>query len=327
MTARRQLLIAFAAAIAVPVSALAQKPNRVWRIGVLMESAPTGYVMALDAFKLGMRELGYVEGRDYVIEPRAALGDMTRLRALVAELVALKVDLIIPTATPSAIAARNATREIPILFATVGNPVASGLTASFRRPGGNVTGLTILGSELVSKRLDLLRQIVPGLRRVGYLHDPDNASTVENFKQLQSDCAKLGCTLIEAPIRKREEIADAFGTLQRGKAQGLIMTDPSSFGPLRASIVEQAAKYRLPVIYSARQSPELGGLITYFVDARDNYRRAAAYADKIFKGAKPGELPIEMPTKFELVINLKTAKALGLTIPPTVMVQATRVIE
>ena len=310
-----------------PHDAFTQAQQKARRIGFLMESESADYASRLDAFRLGMRELAYAEGRDYVIEQRAASNELARLRALAAELTALKVELIVTTGTPSAVAARDTTREIPILTATIGDPVGIGLAASLRRPGGNVTGLTNLNSELVSKRLDLLRQIVPGLRRVGFLHATDSASAVQNIKQLQSDCAKLGFTLIEAPIRKREEIEAAFSALQRDKAQGLVVSNPNSFSTWRASIVEQAAKHRLPTVYAAGVMSEAGGLVTYSVNSLDLFRRTAAYADKIFKGANPGDLPIEMPTRFELVINLKTAKALGLTIPPSVMVQATRVIE
>lgn len=327
MITRRKLFMACAGVLTLPFGALAQTSRKIRRIGILMESDLEDYATVLGAFRSGMRELGYAEGRDYVFELRSAMGDMARVRELAVELVELKVDLIIPTGTPSALAARDTTREIPILFAVIGNPVGSGLAASLRRPGGNATGLTILGVDLVSKRLDLLRQIVPDLRRVGYVHEPGNVSTVKNFGQLQSDCARLGCVMVEAPIRKREEIAALYAAMKRDKVQGLVMTNPGAFTKWRPLFIEQAARHRLPAVYGARQAPELGGLITYFVDVIDNYRRAAAYVDKIFKGAKPGELPIEMPTRFELVINLKTAKALGLTIPPSVMVQATRVIE
>jgi putative ABC transport system substrate-binding protein len=330
MTTRREFLIAFAGAFIAPVSALAQKRGKVWRIGFLKESEPVDYAALLDAFKLGLRELGYVDGRDYMLEQRAASNDVARLRALAAELIALKVDLIVSTGTPSAMAARDATREIPILITTVGDPIGSGLAASLRRPGGNVTGLTQISSELVSKRLDLLRQIVPGLSRVGFLYDPNNTSGVLQLKQLQLDCVKLGYTLIAAPVRKEEEIAAAFSALQRDKAQGLIVSNAAWFWfrTSQASIIQQAAKYRLPAVYAGGSLwSESGSLVTYSVNSPDLYRRTAAYADKIFKGEKPGELPIQQPTKFELEINLKTAKALGLAIPPSVMVQATRVIE
>jgi putative ABC transport system substrate-binding protein len=310
---------------AAPLSALAQKPGKVWRIGFLMETETADNAWTLDGFRLGMRELGYVDGRDYVLEQRAASNDTSRLHALAAELIALKIDLIVATSTPSAMAARDATREIPILIIGAGNPVGSGLALSLRRPGGNVTGLTTITSELISKRLDLLHQIVPGLRRVGFFYAPDNASNMLNYKQLQSDCARLGYTLIAVPVHKREDLAAAFSALQRDKAQGVVLTDV--FRTWTAIIIEQVAKHRLPAVYGGLRWSNAGGLVTYFVNPVEAHRRAATYADKIFKGAKPGELPIEQPTTFELVINLKTAKALGLTIPPSVMVQATRVIE
>lgn len=317
-----------AGALLHPVKSFAQeKPGKVWRIGFLMESVATEFAARVDAFKLGLRELGYTDGRDYIIEHRAAAGDMARLPALAAELIALNVDLIVSTGTPSAMAARDATREIPILITGAGDPVGSGLATSLRRPGGNVTGLTQIGTELTSKRLDLLRQIVPGLSRVGFLYDPNNASLVLELKQLQSDCMKLGYTLLEAPVRKGDEIVVAFGALRRDKAQGLLVTDPAWFRTWSERIIEHAAKHRLPAVFNSFRSADRGGLITYAVNIQDNYRRAAAYADKLFKGANPGELPIQQPTRFELVINLRTAKALGLTIPPSVMVQATRVIE
>jgi putative ABC transport system substrate-binding protein len=330
---RRNLLVAgaawpaFAWTGAAPFSAFAQKPGKVWRIGFLWENEPDENAWPLDGFKLGMRELGYVDGRDYVLEQRAASNDTSRLHALAAELIALKVDLIVATSTPSAIAARDATRETPILTTTLGNPVGSGLVISLRRPGGNVTGLTQIGSELVSKRLDLLRHIVPGLRRVGLLYAPDNASNMVNFKQMQSDCARLGYTLIAAPVHKREDFAAAFSALQRDKAQGVVVSNVSLFRTWRTSIIEQVAKHRLPAVYGGLAWSNAGSLVSYFVNPLEMYRRAATYADKIFKGAKPGDLPIEQPTNFELVINLKTAKALGLTIPPSVMVQATKLIE
>jgi putative ABC transport system substrate-binding protein len=328
MTTRRELLIALAGALAAPFSALAQKPGKVWRIGFLIESELAVYAPRIDTFKLRLRELGYVYDRDYVIEQRASSSANARLRTLAAELIALKVDLIVSTGTPSAIAARDATGEIPILITTVGDPVGNGLATSLRRPGGNVTGLTGMDSELISKRLDLLRQIVPGLRRVGYLYDPDNAAQVLTHKQLQSDCARLGYTLIAVLIRKGEDIASAFGVLKRDKAQGLIVASAGWMNVWRTSIIQQATKQRLPAVFGVAGSwSEAGSLISYGVNAQDQYRHVAAYADKIFKGAKPGELPIQQPTTFDLVINLKTAKALGLTIPPSVMVQATRVIE
>jgi putative ABC transport system substrate-binding protein len=274
-----------------------------------------------------MRALGYVEGRDYAIEQRSANGDFTRLPALAAELIALKVDLIVPSGTPPALVARDATREIPILIVAVGDPVGSGLAATLARPGGNVTGLTTMGAELHTKRLDLLRQFQPDMRRVGFLHNPDNVTDVLGFKRFASDCAKLGFKAVPAPLRKAEEVAAVFNALQRDKAQGLLVANSGTNAAWRASIIEQSARHRLPAIYNNSSFADSGGLISYGANYADLYRRAAAYADKIFKGAKPGDLPIEQPLIFETVINGKSAKALGIKIPDLVFLRADRVIE
>jgi len=328
MNRRRKLVIALGAgALAMPFGPFAQQPGKLWRIDFLLEAEQSYYVSLIDAFKVGMRELGYAEGRDYVIEQRSAESEFARLPALAAELLALKADVIVSSGTPSAVAARNATREIPILIAIVGDPVGSGLAASLRRPGGNVTGLTNLSTELYTKRLDLLRQISPGMRRVGYLYNPDNANDALGLRQFESDCGKLQFKSIRASVRKAEEIAAAFKTLQQDKAQGLIVSASSLNSVSRESIIEQAAKHRLPAIYGLNLFAESGGLLSYSANFADLYRRAAVYADKIFKGAKPGDLPIEQPLKFELVINLKTAKALGIKIADAVLLRADKVIE
>ena len=331
MNKRRKILFALAAgALAAPFCSFAQQKGKVWRIGILWErdQAENEYIKRIGAFKSGLGALGYAEGRDYAIEPRSAKNDLTLLSALAAELLALKVDLMIASGTPSAVALRAGTGAIPILVVTVADPVGTGLAASLARPGGNVTGLTQgVGNDLYTKRLDLLRQIVPNMRRAGILHNPDNAADPPALKQFESDCAKLGYTPILARVRKREDIATAFNTLQREKAQGLIVTSAGTNFAWRENIIEQAAKHRLPAVYGISPYIGSGGLISYGTDQIDLYRRAAAYADKIFKGAKPGDLPIEQPTKFEMVVNLKTAKALGIKIPGSVLVQATQVIE
>jgi ABC-type uncharacterized transport system substrate-binding protein len=325
---RRRIVIALgASALAAPLRGFAQQQGRVWRIGFLLEGEQSSYVPLIDAFKAGMRELGYTEGRDYAIEQRSAQNDLARIPALAAELLALKVDVIVPSGTSSAVAASKATREIPILIAIIGDPVGSGLAASLRRPGANVTGLTNLASELFTKRLDLLRQILPGMRRVAFLYNPDNTANVLGLRQFEFDCTKLGFKSIRVPVRKADEIAATFNTLQRDKAQGMIVTNASTNIAWRASIIEHAAKHRLPAVYGQNLFADSGGLLSYAANYPDLYRRAAAYADKLFKGAKPGDLPIEQPLKFETVINLKTAKALGIKIPDIVMLRADRVIE
>lgn len=274
-----------------------------------------------------LRDLGYAEGRNYIIEQRSAGADIARLPALVAELLALNVDAMIPSSTQAALAAHKAAREIPILIATVSDPVGVGLASSLRRPGGNVTGLTNIAVELYTKRLDLLRQTLPGMRRVGLLYVPDYANDVQGLKQFEVDCAKLGFKSIRAPVRKVEEIAAAFNLLTRDKAQGLIVSGANATLAWRDSIIKQAATHRLPAIYNDSMHVDSGGLISYSANRIDIYRRTAAYADKIFKGAKPGDLPIEQPTKFELAVNLKTAKVLGIKISNSILVQATKVIE
>jgi putative ABC transport system substrate-binding protein len=330
MNNRRKLIVALGAgALAAPFGLSAQQQGKVWRIGFLWEREQSeyDYVQRFEAFKAGMRELGYVEGRDYAIEHRSAGNDLVRLSALAAELLAIKVDLIMASAASSAIAARNTTREIPILIATLGDPVGIGLAATLRRPGGNVTGLTSVNVELATKHLDLLRQIFPSMRRVGFLYNPDNTANTLALKQFESDCGKLQFKPIRAPVRKSEEIAAAFNILRHEKAQGFVVSGGSTNQALRESIVEHAAKLRLPAVYPASIFVDAGGLFSYGANYPDLYRRAAAYADKIFKGVKPGDLPIEQPTKFELVFNMKTAKALGIKFPDSFLVRAEKVIE
>ena len=330
MNNRRKLIVALgASALATPFGSIAQQQGKVWRVGVLWErKRDLSSVDRIDDFKAGMRDFGYMEGRDYTIEYRFPQdGNLARLPALAAELVNLQVDVIMSSGTPSAVAASKATREIPILIVTVGDPVGSGLAATLARPGGNVTGLTSITTELYSKRLDLLRQLLPGMRRVGFLYNPDNGNDALVLRQFELDCEKLGFKALPAPVRMAEEIVPAFNTLRRDKAQSTIVTSGATNLAWRESIIEQAAKHRLPAIYGQSIFVEAGGLISYSSHISDLYRRSAAYVAKIFKGAKPGDLPIEQPLKFELVINLKTVKALGIKIPDVIMLRADKVIE
>ena len=328
MTVRREFLIALVgSALAAPLTPLAQPLGRPRRIGFLWDVETPGSPQNVDAFSAGLRELGYVQGRDYVIEQRSAKGALRQLPALAAELLALKVDLIVAPGHPSVMAARGATRDVPILITGIPDPVASGLAASLRRPGGNVTGLTNMGSELIIKHLDLLRQIVPDLRRVGCLYDAGNTGSVAHFTRLERECGKLQIQCIGTGLREAQDIPGAFGALRRDKAQGLIVAGGNALAAWRDSIIDHAARHRLPTVYVQPQAAQAGGLISYASDARARFRGAAKYADKIFKGAKTGDLPIEEPTKFELVINMKTAKALGITIPQSILVRADRVIE
>ena len=331
MSNRRKLIVALgASALLMPFGSFAQQQGKVWRIGYLNDGGPSddSQRRRFDAFKAGMRDLGYVEGKNLVIEQRSAENDLTRLPALAAKLVALKVDLIIIQGTPAAVAARNATRDIPILITTVSDPVGSGLAATLSHPGGNVTGLTNgVASELYTKRLDLLRQMLPDVDRVGFLYNPNNSGDPPALKQFESDCRKLQIKSIPAPVRKKEEIAQAFEMLKRNKAQALLVSTAGTNNAWRDSIIEAAARHRLPAAYGVTLMAESGGLISYSANSFELYKRAAAYADKIFKGANPRDLPIEQPIKFETTINLKTAKALGIKIPDVVMLRADKVIE
>jgi putative ABC transport system substrate-binding protein len=328
MNRRRKLVFTLGASVlAAPFAALGQAQGKLWRIGFLWDLDPSYYTDRLTAFIAGMRELGYVEGRTYSTEHRSAQSERGRLPSLAAELVALKVDLILTNATPPAVAARNATSEIPILIVNAGDPVGSGLAESLRRPGGNVTGLTSMNFELYSKRIDLLRQLLPDMRRVGFLFDSTSSADLRSAGRFESDSAKLGLKAVRAPVHGIEEIEAVFAALKRNQVQGLIVSTASASILWRERIIEIAAKNRIPAIYARSTFSEAGGLISFGVNYHDLWRRAAAYADKIFKGAKPGELPIEQPTKFEMVVNMKTAKALGLKVPNSILVQATRVIE
>jgi len=330
MSNRRILIIALGAcALLVPFGSFGEQRGKVWRIGYLNDGGPSGdSERRIDAFKTALRELNYVEGKNFIIEQRSAENDLTRLPALAAQLVALKVDLIIIQGTPAAVAARNATRDIPILTTTVSDPVGSGLAATLSRPGGNVTGLSNgVASELYTKRLSLLRQMLPDMDRVGFLYNPNNSGDSPALKQFESDCRKLRIKSIPAAVRKKEEIVIAFELLKRDKAQALLVSTAGTNVAWRESIIDGAARYRLPAAYGVTLMAESGGLISYAANSLELYSRAAAYADKIFKGANPRDLPIEQPIKFETTINLKTAKALGIKIPDVVMLRADKVIE
>ena len=333
MNTRRKLVIAIGAGALAPSIALAprtllaQQSRKLWRIGHLTALLPEAYTPRLNAFKSGMTALGYADGRDYVVEVRSSGGDLARLPALAAELVALNVDLVVTAGTPSVVAASRATRTIPIVMTTSGDPVGNGVAASLRRPGGNVTGMTSLSSELISKRVDLLRQVAPQMQRTSLLYNPADPNDGLILPRFEADCRTLKLRPIPAPARTADEIANAFRQLVRDKAQGVVVTATSAYSQARGTIIELAATHRLPVAYSRTDYVEAGGLFSYAPDNLDLNRRAAAYADKIFKGAKPADLPIQQPLIFDLVINMKTAKALGIKFSQGILIQATRVIE
>jgi putative ABC transport system substrate-binding protein len=326
---RRFLLTSLAGALAAPLAAEAQPAAKVPRIGYLAGSlAATGNLH--QHFLQGLRDLGYVEGRNVMIEYRDAEGKYDRLPALAAELVALKVDVIVVGSTPAALAAKQGAKTIPIVLAFVADPVGSGLVISLARPGGNVTGLSFLAPELVGKRLELLKQAVPGVSRVAALwHPGDYSERTERDMRTEADVAAraLGVRLQVVEARGPEEFDRAFSDMTSARADAVTVQSTNIFLIERRRLVDVANKNRLPAMYVTREFVDAGGLMSYGPNVPDLFRRAATYVDKILKGAKPSNLPVEQPTKFELVINLKTAKALGLTIPPSLLLRADQVIE
>src|SRR6266487_2075050 len=315
--------------LAMPLAAEAQTAGRIWRIGYLGPAVAAANRSEV-AFRQGLRDLGYVEGSNLVFEYRSAEGKVERLPALAAELVALKVDVIVAPTTPAARAAKQATRTLPIVFAAAADPVGSGLVATLARPGGNVTGLTNLSAELGGKRLELLKQVVPGVSRVAILYQPGafvERTEKDMLKGAEVAARALGVRPQFLEARGPADIDRAFLDMTRARAGALTVFPSSMFFSERKRLVDLAAKSRLPAVYGLREFVAAGGFMAYGPNAEDLFRRAATYVDKILKGAKPGDLPVEQPTKFELVINLKTAKALGLTIPPALLQQADQVIE
>jgi putative ABC transport system substrate-binding protein len=310
-----------------PLAAEAQQAAKIARIGYLGRKA-NSHLHA--AFLQGLRDLGYVEGRNVVIEVRDAEGRNERLPALAAEVVALKVDVIVAVATPSALAAKQATKTIPVVFTALADPVTSGLVTSLARPGGNITGVSFLAPEQVGKRLERLKEAVPGVSRVAVLWQPGDVpeTTAKNLlKEAEVAARALGVRVQFVEARRPADFDRAFSEMTKAHANALSVLTSAMFFNERRRLVDLAAKHRLPAVYPWREGADSGGLMSYGPNVADLYRRTAFYVDKILKGAKPGDLPVEQPSKFELVINLKTAKALGLTIPPSLLQRADQVIE
>ena len=315
--------------LAAPVAAETQQAGKVPRIGYLVPNLAASPHLP-EAFRQGLRDLGYVEGRNVVIEYRNAEGKFERLPALAAELVALKVDVIVASSTLPALAAKQATRTIPIVFATVVDPVTSGLVTSLARPGGNVTGFSALIPELVGKCVELLTQAVPGVSRVAVLWHPGfypERTEKDMLEEADVAARALGVRSQFVEARGPADFDKAFSDMTRAPAGALTVLGSAMFFNERRRLVDLAAKHRLPTVYSSREFVDAGGLMAYGPNFADSLRRTAGYVDKILKGTKPGDLPVERPTKFELVINLKTAKALGLTLPPSLLQRADQVIE
>ncbi len=316
--------------VAAPLAAEAQQVAKVPRIGYLAGASRAANSHLHEAFLQGLRDLGYVEGRNLVIEYRFAEGKLERLPALAAELVALKVDVIVAGSTLAAAAAQQATRTLPVVFTSAGDPVASGFVTSLARPGGNVTGLSFLAAELVGKCLEQLKQAIPGVSRVAALWHPGflpERAEKDTLKEAEVAARALGVQLQLVKARGPADFDRAFSEMTRARAGALTVLPSTMFFVERRRLVDLAAKNRLSAVYTLREFVDAGGLMAYGPNAADMYRRAATYVDKILKGAKPGDLPVEQPTKFELVINLKTAKALGLTIPQSVLGRADEVIQ
>jgi putative tryptophan/tyrosine transport system substrate-binding protein len=306
-----------------PLAARAQQSGKMPRVGVLVSlSAPHPFT---EAFRSGMRDLGYSEDGNVAIEWRYADAQFSRAVELAAELVRLQVDVIAAYHTPAVKAAINATKTIPIVMSPAGAPLEMGLVESLARPGGNVTGLSNMEAELGGKRLDLLREAIPGLGRVAVLAAKTDPFTAPFVQDLQTGAARVGLQLHPVMVNGQGEFEDAFAAMSAAGDQAVIVQP--NFLPQTAAIVALAAKHRLAILSSYRDTTRAGGLISYSADHAAHFRRAATFVDKILKGAKPAELPVEQPTKFELVINLKTAKALGLEVPPTLLARADEVIE
>jgi putative ABC transport system substrate-binding protein len=326
---RRTVLAALGAcALGAPL-AHAQRQGKVWRVGLLsarhVDSIHSDVV--LGGFPRGMRELGYIEGKNLAIELRSAEGNYERLADLAANLVELKVDVIVAVGATAVRAAQKATTTIPIVMGTAGDPVGSGFVKSLARPGGNITGLTDVASEMGFKLLDMLLSAVPGLMHVAVLRNPGNPSHAAYLASIEEGARTTGAKILRLPARTEREIESAFSKMAKENVGGVIALPDPLFNTHQRQIAELAAKHRLPCISGFRHYVHVGGLMNYGPDFAENLRRAASYVDKIFKGAKPGDLPVEQSARFELAVNLKTAKALGITIPGSVLVRANEVVQ
>ena len=310
---------------AAPLAAEAQKTGKVYRIGVLDPTPMALSVANLDAFRQGMRELGYVEGQNFELEYRSPEGRANRFPDLAHELVRLKVDLILTRGTPALRAANSTTRTIPIVMAASGDPVGTGVVIGLARPGGNVTGLSALTADVSGKRLQLLKEAIPGAQRVAAVLE--RGAPVTQWPATEQAARSIGLQPQVFYIERAEDLGPAFDAAVKQRADAVLVGLGAVIQNNIDRVVALAARHRLPAAFNSREFVVAGGLMAYGVSYPDSYRRAASYVDKIFKGAKPADLPIEQPTKFELVINLKTARALGLTMPPALLLQANQIIE
>lgn len=309
--------------LAAPLAAAAQQEGKIYRIGFLRRTAPEP--ADFEAFRQGLRELGYVEGQGVVVEQRYAHGAHERLPGLARELLQLKVEVFVVDGPLTVRAVRQVAQATPVVFTVTGDPVGEGFAATLARPSGTITGLTIFSRELTPKRLQLLREVVPA-GRFGVLYNPPN-TPVSRVEELREAARSLGVELKLVEVRSPDALADAFTAMRREGLKAVLVWNDAMLYSQRARIVDLAAQHRLPAVYEDRPFAEVGGLMSYGPSISENFRRAAAFVDKILKGAKPGDLPIERPTKFNLVINLKTARSLGLTIPPSLLLRADYIVE
>ena len=324
MNRRKVIALLGSAVLAWPFAAHAQQP-RVWRVGMLETIAPELNTANLSAFRRGLQELGYVEGRNYVLEYRSADGRAERFPSLAAELVRAQVDLIVTRGTPAAHAARDATSKIPIVMAAVGE--ALGVVESLARPGGNVTGLSAFTTELAGKRVEFAKELLPGLARVGLLHNMSNPVAQPQWEQTKTAARQLAIEAELLDVRSADDVGRAIDAAADKRIGALLVGTDGVTQENRSLIAELAARNRVPAIYAAKEFIESGGLISYAGSFQELYFRAARFVDRILKGAKPGDLPVEQPTKFEIVINLKAARAIGLSIPDSFLARADEVIE
>jgi len=327
VTTRREILIALGVGVIVtPLAALAQQKGKVWRIGFLGSVSAAANVARLEALRAGLRDLGYVEGKNIAIEFRWAEGKYERLPELAAELVRLKVDIIMTHGTPGSLAAKQATATIPIVIATISDPVATGVVASLRQPGGNVTGVMFFTQELQEKRLEMIREVLPNAKRVAILTNADNASMKPMIPALEAVAKTLKLELRRFDVRGPDDFEKSFSAMVAARADAVVPIEDAMLLANDQGMADHASKRRLPLI-AWKEVAEKGGFLAYGVDFPDMFRRSASYVDRILKGAKPANLPVERSTKFELVINMKSVNALGVKLPQSVLVRADRVIE
>jgi putative ABC transport system substrate-binding protein len=323
---RREFISLLSSAVAWPLAARAQQAGKLPTVGFLASGTPSSHRRWVATFVERLSELGWIEGRTVAIELRWAEGRNERAAEIAADFVRLKVDVVVTTGSPTTLAAKQATAVIPIVFLGVSDPVAVNLVASLARPGGNITGLSAQTADLAGKRVELLREVVPGLRRLAILVNVGNPSAVKEMGETQAAASTLGLAVITLEIRRAEDIAPAFEAF-KGRADALYVASDLLTMANRIAIKTWALRARLPTTHAFREDVEAGGLMSYGPSLSDQYRRAAEYVDKILRGAKPADLPVERPTKFDLIINLTTAKALGLTIPESFLLRADAVIE